>query len=123
MNRLKELCEEFDLSIYDFKELGYSKNIITNIQNNRSSIDAEKLIKLCDFFQVTTDYFLCLTNDGLYVDALGKKYCLSKEKFLLYKSLNKIIYVDGKRTLDIKSLEEIKLVNGKVSYIELVNEF
>lgn len=74
-------------------------------------------------FQVTIDYFLCITNDGIYVDVLGNKYCISKEKFLLYKSLKKIVYVNGKRTLDVKSLDEIQFVNSKVPNIELVNEF
>ncbi len=123
MNRLKELCEEFKLSIYDFKELGYSKNIITNIQNNRSSIDAEKLIKLCDFFQVTIDYFLCKTNEGIYVDVLGHRYVLSKEKFLLYREMGKIIYMDKKRVLDVKSLDEIELIPNQISCIKLKYEF
>ena len=30
-------------------------------------------------FQVTTDYFGGLTNEGNYIDALGNKYSISKE--------------------------------------------
>lgn len=122
MNRLKELCEEFGMTTYDFKELGYSKNVISNIQCGRSSADEEKLIALSNLFQVTTDYFLGLTNEGIYIEALGNKYSISKEKFLLYKSMGKIKYDNKKRTLDIHSLDEIKFVNSKVPSIELVNE-
>ena len=123
MNRLKELCEEFGMTTYDFQDLGYSKNIISNIQCGRSFVDEEKLVALSNLFQVTTDYFLGLTNEGIYVDVLGQKCSLSKEKFLLYKSMNKITYINKKRTLDIHSLDEIKLVNSKVPSVELINEF
>ena len=123
MNRLKELCEEFAMTTYDFQDLGYSKNIISNIQCGRSFVDEEKLVALSNLFQVTTDYFLGLTNEGIYVDVLGQKCSLSKEKFLLYKSMNKITYINKKRTLDIHSLDEIKLVSSKVPSVELIDEF
>ena len=58
----------------------------------------------------------------LPIEALGNKYSISKEKFLLYKSMGKIKYENKKRTLDIHSLDEIKFVNSKVPSIELVNE-
>ena len=73
-------------------------------------------------FQVTTDYFLCLSNEGIYINVLRNTYLLSKEKFLLYKSVNKIIYVNGIRTLDVNSINDIELVNGSVPYIKLKNE-
>ena len=122
MNRLKEICEEFEMTTYDFNDLGYSKNVISNIQCGRSFVDEEKLVTLSNFFQVTTDYFLGLTNDGIYVDVLGHKYVLTKEKFLLYRSIGKIIYHNKKRTLDIHSLDEIKFVNSKVPSVELIDE-
>ena len=122
-NRLKELAEEFNMSSYDFQdELGLSRNVISNIYISRSTIDNIKLVALCEYFQVSLEYFLCLSNDGIYVDVLGQKCSLSKEKFLLYKSMNKITYINKKRTLDIHSLDEIKFVNSKVPSIELVNE-
>lgn len=123
MNRFKELSKEFGYKQKDYLDIAnMSIDIINNISNNRSSIDDVKLIKLCELFQVTTDYFLCLSNEGLYVNVLGKRYLLSKEKFLLYKSVNKIIYVEGVRTLDIKSIDEIELVNGSVPFVKLKNE-
>ena len=122
-NRLKELAEEFNMSSYDFQdELGLSRNVISNIYISRSTIDNLKLAALCEFFQVSLEYFLCLSNEGIYVEALGNKYSISKEKFLLYKSMGKIKYENKKRTLDIHSLDEIKFVNSKVPSIELVNE-
>lgn len=123
MNRFKELSKEFGYKQKDYLDIAnISIDVINNISNNRSSIDDIKLIKLCELFQVTTDYFLCLSNEGLYVNVLGKRYLLSKEKFLLYKSVNKIIYVEGVRTLDIKSIDEIELVNGSVPFVKLKNE-
>lgn len=123
MNRFKELSKEFGYKQKDYLDVAnMSIDVINNISNNRSSIDDVKLVKLCELFQVTTDYFLCLSNEGIYIDVLGKRCLLSKEKFLLYKSVNKIIYVDGIRTLDVKSIDEIELVNGSVPFVKLRNE-
>ena len=122
-NRLRELAKEFNLSSYDFEEiLGYSRSIISNIYTNRTTIDDAKLVNFCEYFQVSLEYFLCLSNDGIYVDVLGQKCSLTKENFLLYTSMGKIKYINKKRTLDIHSLDEIKFVNSKVPSIELVNE-
>lgn len=123
MLRLKELLDEFNYSQYDMEsKFGVSRNVIANIKNERCLIDHVKLVDLCKIFQVTLEYFLGESNDGLYINILGNKYLLSKEKFLLYKSVNKIIYVEGVRTLDIKSIDEIELVYGSVPYIKLKNE-
>ena len=123
MLRLKELLDEFNYSQYDMEsKFGVSRNIIANIKNERCLIDHVKLVNLCKIFQVTLEYFLGESNDGLYINVLGNKYLLSKEKFLLYKSVNKIIYVNGIRTLDVNSIDDIELVNGSVPYIKLKNE-
>ena len=122
-NRLRELTEEFNMSSYDFQDvLGYSRNIISNIYRGKTTMDEDKIVAFCEFFQVSLEYFLCLSNEGIYIEALGNKYSISKEKFLLYKSMGKIKYDNKKRTLDIHSLDEIKFVNSKVPSIELVNE-
>lgn len=123
MLRLKELLDEFNYSQYDMEsKFGVSRNVIANIKNERCLIDHVKLVNLCKIFQVTLEYFLGESNDGLYINVLGNKYLLSKEKFLLYKSVNKIIYVNGIRTLDVNSIDDIELVNGSVPYIKLKNE-
>ena len=123
MLRLKELLDEFNYSQYDMEsKFGVSRNVIANIKNERCLIDHVKLVNLCKIFQVTLEYFLGESNDGLYINVLGNKYLLSKEKFLLYKSVNKIIYVEGVRTLDIKSIDEIELVYGSVPFVKLKNE-
>lgn len=123
MNRLEELSKEFGYKQKDYDELiGLSRNIIINIQSQRTGFDSEKLCLLCDLLQVTTDYFLCRSNEGIIVEALGKKYILSKEKFLLYRQANKISYPNNIRTLNIHSLDEISLVEGKTPLIHLKNE-
>lgn len=124
MNRLKELANEFNMSSYDFQsEMNISRNIIFNIYNNRTTFDIEKLNTFCEYFQVTADYFLCKSNEGIYVDVLGRRYVLSKEKFLLYREMGKITYIDKKRTLDVKSLDEIELIPNQISCIKLKYEF
>ena len=123
-NRLKELADEFNMSSYNFlDELGYSRNIISNIYTNRSTIDDVKLVNFCEYFQVSIEYFLGLSNEGIYVDVLGNKCVISKEKFSLYKSINKIKYINYKRTFDIHSLDEIKFVYSKVPCVELIKKF
>ena len=123
MLRLKELLDEFNYSQYDMEsKFGVSRNVIANIKNERCLIDHVKLVNLCKIFQVTLEYFLGESNDGLYINVLGNKYLLSKEKFLLYKSVNKIVYVNGIRTLDVNNIDDIELVNGSVPYIKLKNE-
>ncbi len=123
MNRFKELSKEFGYKQKDFQNsINLSIDVINNISNNRSSIDDEKLIKLCDIFQVTCDYFLCLTNEGIYVDVLGKRYSISKDKFLLYKSMNKISYPNGIRSLLVSNLNEIEFVESNSQLIKLKNE-
>ena len=123
MLRLKELLDEFNYSQYDMEsKFGISRNVIANIKNERCLIDHVKLVNLCKIFQVTLEYFLGESNDGLYINVLGNKYLLSKEKFLLYKSVNKIIYVNCIRTLDVNSIDDIEFVNGSVPYIKLKNE-
>ena len=123
MFRFDELKKEFNYSQYVMEsKFGVSRNVIANIKNERCLIDHVKLVNLCKIFQVTLEYFLGESNDGLYINVLGNKYLLSKEKFLLYKSVNKIIYVNGIRTLDVNSIDDIELVNGSVPYIKLKNE-
>ena len=87
------------------------------------TIDDVKLVNFCKYYQVSIEYFLGLSNKGNYVDVLGNKCVISKEKFSLHKSINKIKYINKKRTLDIHSLDEIKFVNSKVPCVELIKEF
>ena len=123
MNRLRELAQEFNMSTYDFEEaLGYSRNTISYIYREKAKMDEDKIIAFCNYFQVSMEYFLCQTNNGIYVDVLGTTCSLTKEKFLLYKSMNKIEYFNKKRTLVINSLDEVKFVNSKVPNVELINE-
>ena len=123
MFRFDELKKEFNYKQNDFEtKIGLTRNVIANLLNGRSLLDVDRMIALCDLFQVTPEYFLGKSNEGIYINVLGNKYLLSKEKFLLYKSVNKIIYVDGIRTLDVNSLDDIELVNGSVPYIKLKNE-
>ncbi|MCH5171294.1 MAG: helix-turn-helix transcriptional regulator [Erysipelotrichales bacterium] len=123
MNRLEELSKEFGYKQKDYEKLiGLSRNIIINIQSQRTGFDSEKLCLLCDLLQVTTDYFLCRSNEGIIVEALGKKFTLSKEKFLLYKQAGKISYPNNIRTLNIDSSDDITLVEGKAPLIQLKND-
>ena len=123
MTRIKELMDEFNLKQKDFYDnLGITRNVISNLIQGRSDCSTSNLIALCKLFQVSAEYFLCESNEGVYVSVLGERYSLSKDKFVFYKSVNKIVYVNGIRTLDVNSIDDIELVNGFVPYIKLKNE-
>ncbi|MFR7796008.1 MAG: helix-turn-helix domain-containing protein [Oscillospiraceae bacterium] len=61
--RLKELRAESGLSAMALgKSIGVSDMAILRWENGKSDITGEKLKKLAEFFNVTTDYLLGLTE-------------------------------------------------------------
>jgi len=57
--RLKELREDAELSQLQLgKAIGVDQRTISNYENEVSEPDIETIKNLCDFFKVTTDYFL-----------------------------------------------------------------
>lgn len=61
--RLKQLRLDKDLSILALsKELKISDTSLHRWENNMCDIKAENLIMLAKFYNVTTDYILCLED-------------------------------------------------------------
>ena len=59
MERLRELREEKGLSQRQLaKELGFSPNTICQYETGKREPDIRTIKKLCDFFEVTSDYLL-----------------------------------------------------------------
>lgn len=61
--RLKELRLEKHLSTRDLaKEIGVTNITISRWENNKASATHEKIILLCQFFNVSADYLLGLKD-------------------------------------------------------------
>ena len=64
MYRFKDLREDRDLSQADIaKVIKTTQQQYSKIEIGKSDISGEKLILLAEFYNVTTDYLLGLTND------------------------------------------------------------
>jgi len=61
--RLREIRQERNISVFGLAEkLGVSHASISRWENNQSDITGENLVKVADFFGVTTDYLLGRTD-------------------------------------------------------------
>lgn len=63
-DRLRDLRSELNLEQKELaKYLNVHKGTISNWENNKRSPDKEMLSKIASYFNVTTDYLLCRTNN------------------------------------------------------------
>ena len=63
MNRIRDLREDRDMRQSDLaKATGIDQRTISNYETGKTSPDAESLIALADFFDVTIDYLLGRSN-------------------------------------------------------------
>lgn len=63
-NRLKELRKSQGISQIQFAKIFHSsQQAISRIENGTGNISSEMLIKISEFFNVTTDYVLCLSDN------------------------------------------------------------
>lgn len=70
-DRIKELRKAFGLSQVELaKALNVSKQCVSNWENDNVLPSIEMLVKLAEYFNVTTDYLLCLENKDM-VDLSG----------------------------------------------------
>lgn len=75
--RLAKLRKERNLSQYELAEkMGFSRGQIANYEQGTRQPDFETLLKFADFFNVSTDYLLCRTDNP---DPLRKKNDDEKE--------------------------------------------
>lgn len=64
MNRIRDLREDRDLSQADIaKVIKTTQQQYSRIENGKASINDEKLILLSQFYNVSVDYILGLTNN------------------------------------------------------------
>lgn len=63
-DRLRELRNKLNLEQKELaKYLNVHKGTVSNWENNKRSPDKEMLSKIASYFNVTTDYLLCRTDD------------------------------------------------------------
>ncbi|AAY52819.1 gp33 [Listeria phage A500] len=70
-NRLKQLRKNTNKTQEDIsKILGISRGAYSHIENGRNEPDMETIVKLANIFEVSTDYLLGKSNNGL-VDTIA----------------------------------------------------
>ena len=62
-NRIRDLREDLDLRQIDVAQAtGIDQKTLSNYETGKTNPDSHSIIKLADFFQVTTDYLLGVSN-------------------------------------------------------------
>ncbi len=62
-NRIRDLREDLDLRQIDVaKATGIDQKTLSNYETGKTNPDSYSIIKLADFFQVTTDYLLGVSS-------------------------------------------------------------
>lgn len=69
MNRIRDLREDRDLRQIDVAEkTGIDQKTLSNYETGKTNPDSFAIIKLADFFGVTCDYLLGVTDKNYYGD-------------------------------------------------------
>ena len=62
--RMKQLREDHALTLEQAAEIiGRSKRSYNNIENGNAKLKIIELIRLCEYYQVSADYLIGLTDD------------------------------------------------------------
>ncbi len=68
MERILKLITDANVSDYSLeKTLGFTQGTISNWRRNKNKISTDAVIKLAKYFNVSTDYLLCLTDEPNYL--------------------------------------------------------
>lgn len=88
-DRVKKLCEEQKISVVQLEErLDFSRNSLYSWKRNKPS--SEKLEKVADYFDVSTDYLLGRTDKKRYYDLTEEdEKDIQKELENMIESMNK----------------------------------
>lgn len=63
-SRIKQLCNDKNISINSLiQECNLSKSFIYDLEKRKASPSCEKIIKIADFFNCSTDYLLGRTDN------------------------------------------------------------
>lgn len=93
MNRIRELREDKDLRQLDVSNAtGIDQRTLSNYETEKTLPDSYALIKLADFFDVSTDYILCRDNSKTAsVNSLIKEVqAMQKSLTHIYEELKKM---------------------------------
>lgn len=77
-NRIRDLREDLDLRQVDVAQAtGIDQKTLSNYETGKTNPDSYSIIKLAEFFKVTTDYLLGYSDSNIastrdVVDKLGK---------------------------------------------------
>ncbi len=67
MNRIRELREDRDLRQSDISQItGIDQRTLSNYETGKTNPDSFAIIKLSEFFEVTTDYLLGVSDYNYY---------------------------------------------------------
>lgn len=127
MNRLKELREERQYSLYEVASyLCIDFNILKEYENEILNINKEILCKLTKYYQTNADYILGFDNGYLYAEIENMKMVINfkHEEYLTFDK-EKIYYLDDKRYIDLNDITTIlkyqEFVNNKATQITNIN--
>ena len=86
---IKKLRKSFNISQVQLaKELGVTKQCVSNWENDNILPSLDMLLKIAKYFNVTTDYLLGVSNDNI-VDVTGLNEIEKSHIKLLIKDLQK----------------------------------
>lgn len=120
MNRIKELRAERNLSLRDFSDIiKIPRSTISLYELGTRDIKFESLKKLCDFFEVTSDYLLGFSEEGIYVHYQEKMYSLNRSYFLRYKKLGFLKLDNNIRILLLPNNYDINFIYPTIKPIEI----
>lgn len=124
MNKLKQLRSEFDYTLRDLEiAIDIPRSNLSLIELGKLfTKNVEKIYEICEFFQVSFDYFWGKSDEGIYVIYNNATYALNEENFLKYKEAGYITYQEKKRVLTLTSDLDIKFVHSTINLIEITDK-
>lgn len=103
-SRLRKLRNEKGMTLVDFADrFNIGKSTVSDYENCKRKPDYEMIKKFADFYNVTTDYLLCLTEERNIYNNPKKKLYTSEE---LINILDKGLIKDFEET----KIKKIKFV-------------
>ena len=64
VKRMRDLREDSDRTQQEIADvLGTSQTMYARYERGANELPIRHLIKLCEYYRVSTDYFLCLTDE------------------------------------------------------------
>lgn len=124
MNKLKDLRAEFYYTLRDLEnKVNIPRSNLNLIELGKLfTKNVEKIYELCEFFQVSFDYFWGKSDQGIYVKYQHTICSLDEKRFLKYKELGYIVYKEKERVLTLPHDLEISFVHNQYSLIEVFNK-